>query len=285
MFIDTHAHLNFKAFEQNYRDVIKRTLDNDCWLINVGSQYETSKRAVQIAQEFDRGVFASVGQHPCHSEEHKFDYEKFKALAQDPKVVAIGETGLDHYRLPKGQEEEILQNQKELFRQQISLAKELGKPLIVHCRDNQDKPGETYNRLYQVLKSELVGKNYHSRPSRFGEDDNHRLPLKQHGTIHCYLGTIEMAQKLMDLGFYISFTGVITFKNAPEAQAVAKSIPLDRLLLDTDCPYLAPEPHRGEQNEPLYAQFIAQKHAELRGITAEEVIEKTTENAKKLFRI
>jgi TatD DNase family protein len=277
MLIDTHAHVNFNAYKADGDEVVKRSLAEDIWLINVGSQYKTAQRAVEYAQRYSQGVFAAIGLHPIHlslgeveahvdefelvkfkSQAEEFDYEKYKALAQDEKVVAIGEIGLDYYRIKKD-DEKLKEKQKEIFKKQIELAVELDKPVIIHCR-------EAHNEILEILSLYFSGNN-----------------SGRSGVIHSFSGRWGQAEQYMKMGFYLGFNGIITF--ARDYDRVVKEMPLERLLLETDCPYLTPLPFRGKRNEPSYVKYVAQKVAELRGISVEEVAEITTSNAKKLFKI
>lgn len=286
MLIDVHTHINFKAFEQDGHDTIKRALDDDIGMILVGSQNSTSKRSVEYANEYpDKPVFAAVGLHPIHLEEmhidekeleqkglgfttraEVFDYDYYKELANNPKVVSIGEVGLDyHWTDPSGKPDAIAK-QKEVFTQQIRVATEMKKALMVHCR----KAHDDCIALLKMHYNELCGTDRH----------NHF-----HGDIHFFEGTLEQAQEYVNLGFTLSFTGVITFKNALHHQDLVRNLSLDRILLETDAPYITPEPHRGKRNEPAYVRLVAQKVAELKGISLEEVEKTTTETAKKVFNL
>ena len=275
MLIDSHSHLNFKQFEKDKDEVIKRALDNDIRLIIVGSQYSTSQRAIEIANEHENMVYAAVGLHPIHlidqiytdiidneqiefrTRAEIFDKEKYRILAQDKKVVAFGETGFDFYHLADHDKSEILVKQKETLFKHLSLVNELHKPVILHCRD-------AYVELIDFLKQQKI---------------------KVNGVIHCFGGTLAQAQEFLHMGFYLGFTGIITFKNAKVLQAIVKEIPLDKILVETDCPYLSPEPFRGKRNEPLYVQYIAKKIAEIKEISYDKACEQTSLNAKKLFNI
>lgn len=278
MLIDTHTHVNFNAFKENGQDTIDRALSNKIWMINIGSQLTTSKRAVNIAADYQEGVYAAVGLHPIHLHEmqvdefetpfktkkEEFDRLAYEALAQNPKVVAIGETGLDYYHMPKNIEPKVVkQHQEDVFRAQLVLAQELNKPVTIHSRGTEDDPNGVYQDIISIL-SDFYG-------------------LK--GVIHCFSGDLKTAQAFIKLGYYLSFTGIITFKNAKELQALVKEIPLEKILVETDAPYLAPEPQRGKRNEPAFVKYIAEKIAELKGISFDKVAEVTTENAKKLFGI
>lgn len=274
MLIDIHTHINFKAFESDGDEIIKRTLENGVGMILVGSQNSTSKRAVEYAEKYlNKPVWAAVGLHPLHLEEtridenevgvkglgfttraEKFNYEYYKELAQHPKVVAIGEVGLDYARI---ENEESRIKQKYIFRKQIELALETKKALMVHCR-------QAHNDCIKILKE--------------------YYPLQvPSGDIHFFEGTLEEAKEYFKLGFTVSFTGVITFKNATHHQELVKALPLENMLIETDSPYITPEPHRGKRNEPLYVKYIAQKIADLKQVSVEEVERVTTETAKKVF--
>jgi TatD DNase family protein len=305
MLIDTHAHINFNAYKEDGDEVIRRALAEDVWLINVGSQYKTSKRAIDYAQKYESGVFAAVGLHPTHllsgetevyadefesvkfkNQAEEFDYEKYKALAQSDKVVAIGEIGLDYYhiadnrkQITEKQIEEVKNLQKQIFIKQMNLATEVGKPVMIHCR-------EAHQDLLEILKQYC-----HPEPAVPGEGsitDSSVAGLPQNdkgikGVIHSFSGSWSQAQEYLEMGFYLGFNGIITF--ARDYDRVVKEMPLSRLLIETDCPYLTPNPFRGKRNEPSYVKYVAQKVAELRSLSFEEVSEKTAKNAKELFQI
>ena len=263
--IDTHAHVNFSDFKSDSKEVIKRALDENIWMINVGAYGDASERAIEIANEYDCGVYAAVGQHPGTKDE--FDYGYFLNLARNEKVVAIGECGLDFHRIEnqaseKSKVESLKEKQKEVFIKQLKLAREADKPIIIHCRD-------AHEDLLEILNLEA------------------ELPS---GVMHFFTGNLEQAKKYIELGFYISFSGVVTFpprKGETEGayDEIIKNIPLEKILVETDCPYVAPIPHRGKRNEPVYVKYVAQKIAELRGLSFDEVAEQTTQNAKNLFKV
>ncbi|MEK9165472.1 MAG: TatD family hydrolase [Patescibacteria group bacterium] len=299
MLYDTHSHLNFKAFADDCQTVIKNSLKQGMFLNIVGSQFLTSKRAVEIANEFRNDpVYATVGLHPSHvgnskfkiqnsklqfkiqnckdegQEVHRWDYEKYKKLAVDQKVVAIGETGLDYYRTTDNHAV-----QKQIFLEHIKLAAELKKPLIIHCRPSKNtfsakgRPAsgwDAYFDLIDILNQKLRVTSY-----------------KLQGVVHCFLANWPIAKQLLDLNLYISFTGIITYKNIDDYLIDAiKKIPLERIMIETDSPYLTPEPHRGKKrNEPLYVEYVARKIAEIKGIDGKIVIDATTKNGKNLFDI
>jgi len=279
MLIDTHAHLNFNAFKDDFDKVIQKSLRKEVWIINIGSNYESSKKAVDIAKKYSEGVYAAIGLHPINlntglvkiktdeSEgehfEKGFDYQKYKELARSKKVVAIGEIGLDYYWKPKTTKKKELfkEKQKELFLKELALAEELNLPVIFHCR-------VAHNDLIKILIEHLTSN------------------IEQLGVIHGFVGTSVELQEYLKMGFYIGFNGII-FKSIEKInfEENIKKTPLDKILIETDCPYLAPPPFEGKRNEPLYVKYIAKKIAEIKNKTFEEIAEITTQNAKKLFGI
>lgn len=273
MLFDTHAHLNFEAFENDWRETAKRALEAGIKIINVGSNLKTSKKAVEIAEEFPEGVYAAVGLHPIHVLDEEVDIKEYKKLAAHPKVVALGEIGLDYYRMPTsirsegasgvaGRRQtkspvEIKNLQKEILLKFLKLSAEKKLPVIIHCR-------EAHPDLIQLLEN-------FNKPA--GSDAR--------GVMHCFSGGWDEARRYLNLGFLISFTGVITFAHY-EGETLAK-VPLNKIMVETDCPYLTPEPHRGTRNEPLYVEFVAREVARVKNETYEEVVKVTTENARRLF--
>ncbi len=276
MFIDTHAHVNFNAFKDDSEEVIKRSLDSSVWMINVGSQYSTSQRAVEIAGKYSEGVYAAIGLHPIHlsasefhdtfeNEEIKFratgetfDAEKYKKLAQNSKVVAIGETGLDYFHNPESKVK-----QAEVFRAHIALASELNLPLMVHCRD-------AHPDLIAILSEEK---------KKYGDT----LRGVIHGFASGFSVGMSEAQAYIGMGFLLGVNGIITFSN--QYDGLLREIDLEHFILETDCPYLTPKPHRGKRNEPIYVKYVAQKIAEVRGVGISEVEKKTTKNARRVFGV
>ncbi len=324
MLIDTHAHVNFRAFKGDAKEALQRALDNDTWVINVGSQIDTSREAVELANQFKEGIYAVVGLHPEHThsqyvdeeethfltrEEH-FDEALYQSIATNPKVVGIGECGLDYYRFPAdGDHQQVKDKQKAAFREQVKLAKELNKVLVVHSR-----PAKGDESLYDDLLEILDEEKTPTTPSRSaghpslagGEvpqltediggasppDKGEYRPKGGEGVgaglrfeVHSYTGSPEYLQKFLDRGAYVSFNGIITFDKTGNMEKLVKLAPLDKILLETDCPYLSPAPHRGKRNEPSYVRFVADKVAEIKGLSIKEVTESTTKNAKKLFNI
>jgi TatD DNase family protein len=284
MLIDTHAHLNFAAFKNDVEQVIKRALENEVLIINIGSQFTTSRRAIEISNRYGQGVYAAIGLHPIHlssstyqdpeeeiefaTRAEEFDYDKYKELAQNPKVVAIGEAGLDYYHIKNQNLKIKMQNdnekiknikklQREVFLKQLDLARELGKPVIIHCR-------EAHNDLIEILNSYFM---------------LHNSRLK--GVVHCFSGSWSQAEKYLEMGFFLSFTGVITYSES--YNKVIINTPIEKILVETDCPYLAPIPFRGSRNEPLYVEYVARRLAEIKNLKLEEVARVTTQNALDLF--
>ncbi len=255
--VDSHAHLNDEAYKEDLKEVIERVNEELAACICSSSDISSSQEAIRLAKENPK-IFANVGVHPENVED--FDEEKVSALLRCDKVVAVGEIGLDYHYLKDLSPEEIdaqKLRQKEVFIRQINLANKFNLPIVVHSRDAM---GDTI---------EILKKN----------------PPKRASLLHCYSGSVESAKILMDMGFSFSFGGVTTFKNAKSVQEVVKSLPLERILLETDCPYLAPEPFRGTRNEPKNVKYVADKIATLKGLSIEEVAEATTKNAKRLFSI
>ncbi len=249
-----------------------------------------------MAEKFSSGVFAAIGLHPIHLKEQKieeqidpleefefetrpetFDCEEYKKLASHKKVVAIGEVGLDYYHLPKENREAERQKQKENFIKHLELARELEKPVIIHCR-------EAHADVIEILKG-FYGGEISSSPSRIkrGTGSLKKEGEVLRGVVHSFGGRWSQAEEYFKLGFFIGFNGLITF--ARDYDKVIKNAPLESVLIETDCPYLTPVPHRGKRNEPSYVKFIAEKIAEIKGISFEEVARITTENARKLFNI
>ncbi len=264
MLIDTHAHLNFEAYDRGMGDVIKRCLDYPMAVINIGSQYQTSKKAVQLSK--NDNFYNAIGLHPIHVNDEKFSEAKFQKLINS-KTVAIGETGFDYFHIKDEKEPlfKILEKQREVFEKHIQLAKDNDLPLVCHGRNSKDD-FSLQTVYFDILKT-LEHNNYTK------------------GVVHCFGGTIHEARSIIDSGMYLGFTGIITFPKTDELTYVIKEISLDKILIETDAPFLAPQKYRGERNEPIYVQEVAQKIADIKDIKVEEVIQQTWENAKKLFKI
>lgn len=282
MLIDTHCHIQFNSYKDDYDEVIRRCTEKNMVLNCVGSQIDTSRRAVEYAEKYEN-IYATIGLHPVHlfstevdeeetkfkTREEKFDYEEYKKLASHPKVIGIGECGLELYHLPENiDKEEVLNKQKEGFLLQYKLAGELKLPMVIHVRD-------AYDEMVELLNAECRMQN---------------VELK--GVIHCYSGNWSQAAKFIDLGLHLGFTGILTYparktnpKPTEDLLEVVRNCPLERILIETDAPYLAPQKYRGERCEPWMVEEVAEKIAEIKGLTAEKVIEITVNNAKKLFKI
>ena len=255
MMIDTHCHLNLldlAPFNGNEEDMITDMLDHGVKrVVCISIDLETLPEVLSFADRYD-AVYASVGVHPSSSLKAGPDVDTLVMLAQKPKVVAIGETGLDYHYNDSG-----LENMREQFRTHIQAAQAVKRPLIIHTRAAQ----KDTIQIMQDEQARDVG-----------------------GIMHCFTETQAMAKASMDMGFYISFSGIVTFKNAANVQAVAEYVPLDRMLIETDAPYLTPVPCRGKPNRPSYVRFVAEKIAELKQCSVEEVMSITTDNAKKVFQ-
>ena len=252
MLFDTHAHMNDPAFQEDREQVLLSLKDKGvAYMMNVGCCLDSSKDCIAMAEKYPF-VYASVGSHPDSADEVNEEVlEQYRQMAKHPKVLALGEIGLDYYyeTIPR-------QIQQQAFRLQMELARELKMPVIVHERNAHDDGMRIAKEFKDVT-----------------------------GVFHCYSGSAEMARQLVDMGWYIGFTGVLTFKNARKAVETAERIPLERIVLETDCPFMAPEPFRGKRNDPGYLYRMAERLAEIRGISVEEVHAVTTENAKRLYRM
>ena len=253
MLFDTHAHMDDHAFDADREELLKALPEQGmALLMNPGCSLESSRNTSKLAQQYDY-IYAAVGSHPDVADEvNEAVLDEYRMLCkQNPKIKAIGEIGLDYHY------EDIPRDvQKQAFRAQMQLARELGLPVIVHERDAHEDGMKIVEEFPDVT-----------------------------GVFHCYSGSLEMAKWLIARGWYIGFTGVLTFKNARKAVEVASSIPLDRLVLEKDCPYMAPEPFRGKRNDPGKLYRMAEKLAEIRGLPLEEIHRITVENGKRLYRI
>ena len=253
MLFDTHAHMDDRAFDNDRAELLRSLPEQGLELVmNPGCSLESSRNASRLSQKYNY-LYAAVGSHPDAADEVNEEVlEEYRKLCKlNPKIKAIGEIGLDyHYEdIPR-------ELQLKAFRAQMALAKELGLPAIVHERDAHEDGMAVVREFPEVT-----------------------------GVFHCYSGSAEMARQLVDKGWYIGFTGVLTFKNARKAVEVAASIPLERIVLETDCPYMAPEPFRGKRNHPGYLYRMAEKLAEIRGMSVEEIHTVTVENGRRLYKI
>jgi len=280
MLIDTHAHLNFVAFDKDRNEVIQKCLKSEILMINIGTNYETSRKAIEIAQKYEKGVYTSVGLHPIDLDtglvkvkldkyeaenavfEKEFDYEKYKNLAQSKKVIAIGEIGLDYYWRPKTTKKKELfkQKQKDLLFQQLNLAKELNLPVIFHCRMAHDD-------LIKILL-------------------DHSEIRPQMAVAHGFVGNLNQLEKYLEFRYFIGFNGIIFKKiEGINFEENIKNTPLERILIETDCPYLTPPNFGEERNNPLGVKFVAEEIAKIKNKSFNEIAEMTTKNAKDLFKL
>jgi TatD DNase family protein len=252
MLVDSHCHLNFHELADNLEEVLENMRRNEVsHALCVGVRLEDFPQILALAEQYPY-IFASVGVHPDNKVEAEPTQARLVELAQHPRVVAIGETGLDYYRL-KGD----LEWQRKRFRVHIRAAIESGKPLIIHTRE----AAQDTLRIMAEEGAEKIG-----------------------GVMHCFTETLEVARAAMAMNFYISFSGIVTFKNAVQLKDVASRIPLERMLIETDAPYLAPVPYRGKPNQPAYVKYVAEEIAALRGITPEQIAMATTANFHRLFK-
>ena len=256
--VDSHCHLDFPDYQEDFSAVLARTQEALEFVINVGTDIHTSQHAVDLS-EAHNFIYSAIGIHPHEAGTVNIQtIDRLRTLAAGAKVVAIGECGLDYTKLNLGDAENEKKLQAEAFLVQIELAQSRQLPLVVHCR-------EAYDDLLRILTS---------------------ISVNWRGVIHCYLGDAETAEQLMSLGFFISFTGIITFKNAaPALLESVKQVPIDKMLLETDAPFLAPVPYRGKRNEPAFVAEVAKKVAEIKGISLGEVDDITTHNVRSLFGI
>jgi len=284
-FLDAHTHVQFAAYDSDRDDVIDRALKSGVRFINIGTQKDTSENAVRLAEKYSEGLYATVGLHPTHTapsyhdadelgEEkesstkgEEFDFEYYKKLASNQKVVAIGECGLDYFHFDTTKSREVqIQKQKEVFIAQMKLSNEVNKPLMIHCR-------EAISDLISI---------FHTQSSIYN--------LKNPGIMHFFSGTLDEARELLELGFSFTFAGVITFPPRKgefmgSYDELIRSIPLDRILSETDAPYVAPMPYRGKRNEPMYVIEVVKKLAQLKNISTEEMAEAIARNAHRVLGI
>ncbi len=269
-YFDTHAHTQFSAYDEDRDEVIKRAFDAGVWIINIGSNTETSKKAIALAEKYEEGIYAVIGIHPSHADMtdnrqlHEdggfdpFDEESFVAMAKSDKVVAVGECGLEYSE--EGTEDK--EKQRELFLNHIEFCHKIRKPIVIHCRN-------AYRHTYEILKAER-----NSLPD---------IP----GVMHFFAGSKEDAYRFLDLGFGFSFGGVATFakKGIGPYDEVIKAIPDSSIMLETDAPFVSPEPLRGKRNEPVNVIHVAKYISVLKGVPLEVLAKKTTENAFRFFAI
>jgi TatD DNase family protein len=266
-YFDTHSHANFSAYGTEIPQVVQRALDACVWMANIGTGLETSQSAVDLASKYPQGVYAAIGLHPGHTwqdmedpdengihKKENFNEPEFEKLL-NPKVVAVGEIGLDYFRLPEDSAD-AKKIQKENLVQQLAFAKKHNLPVMIHCRD-------AYEDLLDIFNAEYSGP----------------------GIIHSYTGDWDMAKKFLDKGFYMALNGILLFDKTGRLKEVCKNLPADRILSETDSPYLAPPPFRGKRNEPLYVKYVVERMAQDRGVSVAEMAQQTFNNALKIFNI
>lgn len=254
MLFETHAHLNAKEFDEDRDEVIARARENGVeTIVNIGFNAETIPSCLELAERYDF-IYAVVGWHPQDAKDMTDEHlEWIEELSRHPKVVGLGEMGLDYYWDTSPRDV-----QAEVFRKQIRLARKLEMPIVIHNRD-------AHQDVITILKEE--------KAAEVG------------GIMHCFSGSWETAKLALDMNFYISFGGPLTFKNAKQPKEVAAKVPLDRLLIETDCPYLTPHPFRGKRNESGYVRYVCEEMANIRGLSYEEMAKITADNARRLFRL
>lgn len=290
MYFDTHAHVNFSAFKEDGESVLEKCLAEGVFVVNVGSQYSTSKRAVEYAHKFKTGIWAAVGIHPVHlksgsfsykdveeleeveikTKGEEFEYEKYLELAKDKKVVAIGEVGLDYHHFEENDDvEELKKIQKEILIKFIKLANEAQKPVMLHCWGVKSRKELDHARTdaYDDLLEIIV--------------DN---PVAKKGIIHSFIGSYKTAEKFIELGYKIGLNGIITYGESYDR--LIREIDLANIVIETDCPYLTPRPlEKSLRNEPVYVKIVAEKIAAVKNISIEKVAKETAQNAKKIMNI
>jgi TatD DNase family protein len=250
--IDTHAHLNLPDYRKDLDEVIQRAWGSGVTrIINVGIDLKTSIRAIELAHQY-KGLYAAVGIHPHEVKKVSEEtYATLEALLSDEKVVALGEIGLDYAK-----EYSPREIQRQHFAHQLQIARKAGLPVVIHSR-------EASPDILEILKENL--------PEKF--------------VFHCYAGTVSEAQEILDLGGFISITGIVTFPKAENIRQIVRFVPIERLMAETDCPFLTPVPHRGKRNEPAWVRYVVEKIAEIKGLSFEECAEITTRNAREFFGI
>ena len=248
--IDSHVHLNSERFDEDRDEVFKRIEENLDFVVNIGYDLESSEISVDYANKYSF-VYATIGFHPDEIEGYSDEAEKkLEELAKNKKVLAIGEIGLDYHWMTRPKEE-----QWEIFRRQLRLARKLNKPVVIHKREAMEDTINILNEFPDIT-----------------------------GILHCYPGSVETAKRMIDR-FYLGIGGVLTFKNARKLIDVVTDIPIEKLIIETDCPYMAPTPYRGQRNEPIYTEEVAKKIAELKNISYDEVVRITNENTRKAYRM
>lgn len=261
-YVDIHSHITFKDYDQDLEEVLQRMRDDEIWTITVGVNKETSEEAVKFGEGCE-GFFATIGLHPNDTNKETFSESEYKNLVLNPKVVGIGECGLDYYHLQDGQEGK--KRQAREFEKHIDFAVKYDKPLMIHGRPSKGTV-DTYSDMLGMLES---------KSREVGE--------KLRGNIHFFVGTVDVARRFYEIGFTTSFTGVLTFTH--DYDEVIKFAPLDMLLTETDAPYAAPMPFRGRRNEPSYVKYVVEAIARIRGANPEDVRETLVKNALRVFSL
>lgn len=282
-YIDTHTHVNLRSFRDDGEAAIQRALDAGVAIVNIGTQIDTSRQAVALLEKFPKQeVYAVIGLHPTHTYAHDYEDEeevKFKTreetfdpalyedLVKHERVIGIGECGLDYYRLPDDRDhEEIKQLERVAFKKQIEFALKYNKALCIHCRPT-DGTNDAYEDLLEIVKEV--------------KSQNPALRFE----VHCFTGDAATALKFTELRGFIGLNGIITFDKSGRSKEVVETVPLENIILETDAPYLSPKSKRGQRNEPSYLPEIAEKIAEWKGVSIDEIATQTTINAKKLFNL
>ena len=248
--IDSHVHLNNEQFDEDREEVFKRIKENLEFVVNIGYDLESSEIGVEYSNKYDF-IYCTVGYHPDEIEGYSEENEKkLEELTKNPKVLAIGEIGLDYHWMTRPKEE-----QWDIFRKQMKLARRTKKPVVIHTREAMQDTVNILNEFPDIT-----------------------------GILHCYPGSVETAKQMIDR-YYLGIGGVLTFKNAKKLMDVVKEIPLERLVIETDCPYMAPTPYRGKRNEPIYTSEVAKKIAEIKEISYEDVVRITNENTRKAYKM
>jgi TatD DNase family protein len=257
MYIDSHCHINFPELAERMPELLQRMQDNGVThALCVSVDLPDFPQVLALAEQYPH-IYASVGVHPDYEDTEEPNAEQLASLSQHPKIIAIGETGLDYFRL-KGD----LEWQRERFRQHIRASRITGKPLIIHTRAAAED-------TIRIMREEGAGTDQGGAA----------------GVMHCFTESLEVAQAAIEMGFYISFSGILTFKSAKDLQAIAKALPLERILIETDSPYLAPTPHRGKMNEPAFVKHVGEFLADLKELPLAQVQETTSNNFFDLFKL
>lgn len=248
--IDSHAHLDDEAFNEDREEVLERIKNKMDFVVNIGCDLESSQTSVELSKKYDF-IYSVIGVHPMYTEKYNDEIEKkLIEFAEDKKVLAIGEIGLDYHWMTSSKEE-----QQEVFRKQLELARRLGKPVVIHTREAMQDTVDILNEYKDIT-----------------------------GILHCYPGSVETAKQMIDR-FYLGIGGVLTFKNGKKLVEVVSKIPLERIVIETDCPYMTPVPYRGSRNEPIYTEEVAKKIAEIKDISYDEVVRITNENTRKAYKM